>query len=1079
VKRLLILCTLFIAISSLPTSAILDTNQNQLSDLWEKAFNGGNLFPPGFDLQADSDGDGWTNAEEEAAGTDPFDPNSPGGLLRPDITHIPESWADLNGDGIEEHTPEAIIISWPTIAGKQYTLLYSPDLADWLPVPGETLVGSGTVLDYHITLTGDARIFWRVAVTDIDSDGDGLTDAEEFILGTDPHFAQSIAGIPDLWLATHFANILLASGPSAIDPNGDPDGDGLTNAQEAAIGTDPHLADTDGDGAPDGVEFRAHSDPKSPISVPPCDPALVHEIKIVEGNENYIAGKASSSHTYRQFPAYSCTVTYFTEALSLDAMLTGVTGYAYSPFSDASISYPLVYLTGLRQTLWEDGTTHYGQSLDVYAISHDLAYPNGTGSNPSRRSKSMGMKLRLENKWNAPEDTTYRFLKVHIKASMPAPPLGNGETDETFFWNIPAESYTLVQDATEAVEFKIKKGERLSQEIELSPPAIEAGMCHIVSLIAMPVAVDANRDGKITFDEQDTTTAEKPYVFWANDDCDDGHNVDVTSTSSDWEEDDLEPVLGSELPDNDQRNLLDCWTPTISCRRDLEDFSRLWIDFSAISQLLDLSDPHLTLQYRMQRTPAAPGEQPYVTFYQAIETDGGRKYLTDNDTGYNQIQGEYGQWLRGTSGMEIPSRAWRNLPPDGICHLLFECGEVRGPTSIVFSLTRDGSTVLEMPPVYLDIKRITDMYETWTVGDAVQPNVDYNVLPSAVASQTSGLGLPAPSTQEEKDYIMFVHGWNMPPWEKTAFANTMYKRLWHQGYKGRFGAFRWPTFWNFHASFEALFQLSHFDDSEIRAWKSAAQLGSLLGTLAGTYKDSSDRSLVRVYAHSMGNVVASEALRQAGHVANAPVHIYIAAQAALSSHVFDETTTPMDTLDPKKSPDPYGHYWQNGASAWPTQWQYDSLPSYMDTAYMPISTICINHYNAVDWALTDNNWQRNQRLKPDNKYAYRALDMLLDPQSTYRYRRSEDFGLSFATILTMPVDRHEIFSYAARSWGKATGQTGSTGGVFDAGKSLSLNETFGFDGTHKYHSGQFRSSIQKRWEYWSKALNDMKISIVK
>ena len=220
-KRLLILCTLLIGISALPTSAILDTNQNQLSDLWERAFNGGNLFPPGFDLQADEDGDGWTNAEEEAAGTDPFDPNSPGGLLRPDITHIPESWADLNGDGIEEHTPEAIIISWPTIAGKQYSLLYSPDLADWLPVPGETLVGEGTILDYHITLTGDDRIFWRVAVTDIDSDGDGLTDAEEFVLGTDPASSDSdLDGLSDYAELTSVPPSNPNQNANEIDPDG-------------------------------------------------------------------------------------------------------------------------------------------------------------------------------------------------------------------------------------------------------------------------------------------------------------------------------------------------------------------------------------------------------------------------------------------------------------------------------------------------------------------------------------------------------------------------------------------------------------------------------------------------------------------------------------------------------------------------------------------------------------------------------------------------------------------------------------------------------------------------------------------
>ncbi|MEQ1569003.1 MAG: hypothetical protein ABMA64_25415 [Myxococcota bacterium] len=66
---------------------------------------------------------------------------------------------------------------------------------------------------------------------DDDNDGDGLTNGEEAGLGTDPN-----------------------------DP--DTDSDGLQDGDEVALGTDPTLGDTDGDGLDDGAEVDATTDPK-------------------------------------------------------------------------------------------------------------------------------------------------------------------------------------------------------------------------------------------------------------------------------------------------------------------------------------------------------------------------------------------------------------------------------------------------------------------------------------------------------------------------------------------------------------------------------------------------------------------------------------------------------------------------------------------------------------------------------------------------------------------------------------------------------------------------------------------------
>lgn len=57
---------------------------------------------------------------------------------------------------------------------------------------------------------------------------------------------------------------------SVLDLNGaaDTDGDGLSNADEVARGTDPLKQDTDGDGFPDGLEVALGSNPLDPVSAP-------------------------------------------------------------------------------------------------------------------------------------------------------------------------------------------------------------------------------------------------------------------------------------------------------------------------------------------------------------------------------------------------------------------------------------------------------------------------------------------------------------------------------------------------------------------------------------------------------------------------------------------------------------------------------------------------------------------------------------------------------------------------------------------------------------------------------------------
>jgi hypothetical protein len=74
-----------------------------------------------------------------------------------------------------------------------------------------------------------------------DSDGDGVTDAyERLVSHTNPNlYSSDGSGMSDGWEIFYF-------GHTGIDPNADPDGDGLTNYQEYMGGTNPKVPDNYG-----------------------------------------------------------------------------------------------------------------------------------------------------------------------------------------------------------------------------------------------------------------------------------------------------------------------------------------------------------------------------------------------------------------------------------------------------------------------------------------------------------------------------------------------------------------------------------------------------------------------------------------------------------------------------------------------------------------------------------------------------------------------------------------------------------------------------------------------------------------
>ena len=211
-------------------------------------------------LLQDSDGDGLSNAQEDALGTSRGNPDTDG-----DGTNDGADAGDTDGDGIPNALESSVTDS-----------------------DGDGVANQADANNANPCVPNANS----AACLALDSDGDGLTNGQEDTLGTDRNDSDTDGdgtndgaeggdtdgdGIPNALESSvtdsdsdGVANQNDATNSNPCSPSAnnaacgaeDSDGDGLTNGQEDALGTDRNNADSDGDGIADGVE--AGSDPLSP-----------------------------------------------------------------------------------------------------------------------------------------------------------------------------------------------------------------------------------------------------------------------------------------------------------------------------------------------------------------------------------------------------------------------------------------------------------------------------------------------------------------------------------------------------------------------------------------------------------------------------------------------------------------------------------------------------------------------------------------------------------------------------------------------------------------------------------------------
>jgi len=552
------------------------------------------------------------------------------------------------------------------------------------------------------------------------------------------------------------------------------------------------------------------------------------------------------------------------------------------------------------------------------------------------------------------------------------------------------------------------------------------------------LAVDTDRDGTIRFDNSDATSSKRPYRFWVNNDND--------------------VAISGEEPERIGSTVQDHQNGTIDNIRDLEDFARIWIDVAGLHRGINATGLKFAFEWRN----VTSGE-PAIQLYRASDPAGGLGYLLNRDAATrqvlpNSVQTGFAHAMTAEDGITrkigparrfvVPYSYW-NRPEDLNC-FLFEAASA-GTGQLVFQLLQGEKVLVESDPLHLELLDIKQMYGRTRATPAngfTQPYVyamdqPPRILPSI---EPWDLGHPAvPAVDGNGHRLVFVHGWNMSPEETWNFSETMFKRLWHSGFKGEFMAFRWPTDrlksreWTDPDLFDS------FNFSEHRAWIYGESLKRLLGQKQGASKQA-------VICHSLGAVVLTSAL-QRGVEPDASVFM----QAAVPGSVYDSNALLSEPILIQR--ENAGLYFSRTPNMFAQEGGYGGLVQ----RNIPSS---VNLYNPLDYALQSGkalagivniHWLENQVRKPSLPFGYSYHGYIWNPDVSKPL-----FGIRMATsfISKRPVlDPTEILAFISRSRTRALGADGRVKGFLNPVATVNLGAS-NFESSRADHSGQFNRPIQ-------------------
>lgn len=666
-----------------------------------------------------------------------------------------------------------------------------------------------------------------------------------------------------------------------------------------------------------------------------------------------------------------------------------------APYNHHSSTTPLL---PIQSEQWHKLVLKVGP--DAGAVSNGITLKLGTGEEGENAPQS-GFSLQVENSSSFAPLT----LPADGKIEMPS-------SSDLYQKLTSLEGLTLFLKRDSTVSELHRLG------LDLIPKNSTDPISRIAALDLLPVevAVDADRDGEITFDQKDKTTAEKPFRFWINDDDDD---VDGSGGTYDHV-----PVVEPDQQNN-----------SIDYIRDLEDLARLAFGINGFWDQIKSGE----VQVGFKWSDISEGNPSINIFRQADQSGEAVQYFVDENEAENQsYSGIFGETnaskvisVSGTTSTYFPQSFIDKLPiVSAPSYLLFE-GAAKGKGKLNLVLKVNGQEVVCDGPWI----KLMDVRQFYTRGrtslTATQISDPWNSPnPPAITSVPDNTPEFVADPNETEQCIIHVHGWRMTEGDSRSWSEMTFKRLWQLHYKGRFATFRWATFSDdTHPPIlgQDLPSKLTYNRSEYRSWLCGPALAQFVNGLP--YEGS-----CYLIAHSMGNVISGKALQTGMNV-----NRYVMCNAAMAAMSYDPSITNLP-LSSSSTPD--------------TDSDPATVAFGLKNRFNDNLTTRINYYLPKDEALAS--WVANQVLNKPELFTF----------SGYYYDPSDTPGNKIY-YGALPARRNvtslaEAMGHVVKSRSDAVGAVGNTNGSISSKVGM---DGFGFD---KEHSAEWNWSLTSSYKFWRK-----------